>query len=63
MHIESKCPNHFSHLITLLVIVVSGYVSVGDSDGRKMYEHYLFFESEGDPKKDPFLGVPACIAF
>ncbi|CAK9073626.1 unnamed protein product [Durusdinium trenchii] len=40
---------------TLLSATYSGYVSVGDSDGRKMYEHYLFFESEGDPKKDPLI--------
>lgn len=39
----------------LLSKTYSGYVPVGEVDGRKMYEHYLFFESEGDPKKDPLI--------
>lgn len=33
----------------------SGYISAGHEDGYVMHEHYLFFESEGDPKSDPLI--------
>jgi len=33
----------------------SGYIPVGSEDGYTMYEHYLFFESEGNPKTDPVI--------
>ena len=34
----------YTYIITLVTIT---------KDGRAMHEHYLFFESEGDPSKDP----------
>lgn len=36
---------------------LSGYIPAGEEDGKTMFEHYMFFESEGDPKKDP---PPTC---
>lgn len=39
----------------LLSATYAGYISAGEADGNKIYEHYLFFESEGDPKSDPLI--------
>jgi len=33
----------------------SGYISAGHEDGHTMIEHYMFFESEGNPQTDPVL--------
>lgn len=46
----------------------AGYIEVGSKgNATKMYEHYLFFESEGDPTKDPILmwtnGGPGASSF
>lgn len=46
----------------------AGYIGVGSKDNAtKMYEHYLFFESEGDPAKDPVImwtnGGPGASSF
>mmetsp|Transcript_74205 Transcript_74205/g.162390 ORF Transcript_74205/g.162390 Transcript_74205/m.162390 type:complete len:511 (+) Transcript_74205:55-1587(+) len=39
----------------LLSKTYSGYIPVGAEDGSTMYEHYMFFESEGNPAKDPLI--------
>lgn len=39
----------------LLSKAYAGYVSAGSDDGHEMFEHYMFFESEGDPAKDPLI--------
>ncbi|CAJ1334640.1 unnamed protein product [Effrenium voratum] len=39
----------------LLSPTFSGYIPAGEEDGKTMFEHYMFFESEGDPKKDPLI--------
>lgn len=45
----------------------SGYIPVGGEDGKTMYEHYLFFESEGDVARDPIImwtnGGPGASSF
>lgn len=33
----------------------SGHIPAGTKDGRTLFEHYLFFESEGDAKTDPLI--------
>jgi len=33
----------------------SGYIPAGEEDGHEMFEHYLFFESEGNPTDDPLI--------
>eukprot|EP00428_Durinskia_dybowskii_P022713 CAMPEP_0170205492 /NCGR_PEP_ID=MMETSP0116_2-20130129/2290_1 /TAXON_ID=400756 /ORGANISM="Durinskia baltica, Strain CSIRO CS-38" /LENGTH=512 /DNA_ID=CAMNT_0010455883 /DNA_START=43 /DNA_END=1577 /DNA_ORIENTATION=+ len=40
---------------TLFSKTYSGYIPVGSEDGYTMYEHYMFFESEGNPQKDPLI--------
>jgi len=35
--------------------VYAGYIACGEEDGRSLYEHYMFFESEGDPETDPLI--------
>jgi carboxypeptidase C (cathepsin A) len=52
----------------LLSKTYAGYIEVGSKDkATKMYEHYLFFESEGDPAKDPLImwtnGGPGASSF
>merc|ERR1719487_2334199 len=52
----------------LLSKTYAGYIEVGSKDNAtKMYEHYLFFESEGDPAKDPLImwtnGGPGASSF
>jgi hypothetical protein len=52
----------------LLSKTYAGYIEVGSKDNAtKMYEHYLFFESEGDPTKDPIImwtnGGPGASSF
>jgi len=52
----------------LLSKVYAGYIETGSKDNAtKMYEHYLFFESEGDPAKDPLImwtnGGPGASSF
>ncbi|CAE7707915.1 CBP1 [Symbiodinium pilosum] len=32
-----------------------GYIAAGEEDGHEMFEHYLFFESEGSPSSDPLI--------
>jgi carboxypeptidase C (cathepsin A) len=39
----------------LLSKTYAGYISAGSDGDVKMFEHYLFFESEGDPAKDPVM--------
>lgn len=46
----------------------AGYIEVGSKDNAtKMFEHYLFFESEGNPEKDPLImwtnGGPGASSF
>jgi carboxypeptidase C (cathepsin A) len=46
----------------------AGYIEVGSKDkATKMYEHYLFFESEKDPANDPLImwtnGGPGASSF
>lgn len=40
---------------TLFSNVYSGYIALGEEGGRSLYEHYMFFESEGDPQTDPLI--------
>eukprot|EP00928_Gymnodinium_smaydae_P024388 TRINITY_DN19742_c0_g1_i1.p2 TRINITY_DN19742_c0_g1~~TRINITY_DN19742_c0_g1_i1.p2 ORF type:complete len:536 (-),score=111.61 TRINITY_DN19742_c0_g1_i1:66-1673(-) len=40
----------------LLSKAYAGYIEVGaKGNATRMFEHYLFFESEGDPSKDPVI--------
>ena len=34
-------------------LLLAGYIPAGEEDGHEMFEHYLFFESEGNPTDDP----------
>jgi len=52
----------------LLSKTYAGYIEVGSKDNAtKMYEHYLFFESEGNPETDPLImwtnGGPGASSF
>jgi carboxypeptidase C (cathepsin A) len=51
----------------LLSETFSGYVSAGEKEGMQMFEHYLFFESEGNPATDPVImwtnGGPGASSF
>lgn len=51
----------------LLSATFSGYISAGEKDGMQMFEHYLFFESEGNPATDPVImwtnGGPGASSF
>lgn len=52
----------------LLSRTYAGYIEVGSKDkATKMFEHYLFFESEGNPAKDPLImwtnGGPGASSF
>jgi carboxypeptidase C (cathepsin A) len=52
----------------LLSKTYSGYIAVGSKDNATtMYEHYLYFESERDPKNDPLImwtnGGPGASSF
>jgi len=39
----------------LLSKTYSGHINVGNSEGYERFEHYMFFESEGNPEKDPVI--------
>lgn len=39
----------------LLSKTYAGHISAGTDGKYEMFEHYLFFESEGDPKNDPLI--------
>eukprot|EP00929_Paragymnodinium_shiwhaense_P120256 TRINITY_DN92186_c0_g1_i1.p1 TRINITY_DN92186_c0_g1~~TRINITY_DN92186_c0_g1_i1.p1 ORF type:complete len:534 (-),score=53.23 TRINITY_DN92186_c0_g1_i1:208-1809(-) len=51
----------------LLSKAYSGYIDAGSEGDTIMHEHYLFFESEGDPKNDPVImwtnGGPGAASF
>ena len=32
-----------------------GYIGAGSEDQYVMHEHYMFFESEGNPRTDPLI--------
>lgn len=48
----TKLPGWSSELFSA---TYSGYISAGHEDGYTMHEHYLFFESEGNPRTDPLI--------